>query len=172
MSDKMACILVLLLVIAFAGCKNSGVANKKTVSQKSKDETAQTVARTQKEELKVEKEVYSYEAKGRRDPFMSLVELTKEKPVKRRGVSPIENFDVEEIKLVAIAWDNQTYYAMITLPDSKSYTIKKGMTLGLYGGKVQDLTVDSLLIREQIKDYKGQFKTKDTLLRLRKEGEE
>jgi Tfp pilus assembly protein PilP len=57
------------------------------------------------------------------------------------------------------------------LPDNKSYTIRKGMTLGLYGGKVEDITKDKVLIREQVKDYRGQLKTKDTILKLRKEGE-
>jgi len=46
------------------------------------------------------------------------------------------------------------------------------MTLGLYGGKVRDITRNSVIITEQIKDYKGQLKTKDTILKLRKEEEE
>ena len=46
------------------------------------------------------------------------------------------------------------------------------MTLGLHGGKVSEVTRDAVIITEQIKDYKGQLKTKDTILKLRKEGEE
>jgi len=57
------------------------------------------------------------------------------------------------------------------MPDTKSYTIRKGMTLGLNNGKVIDITKDSVFIREQIKDYKGQTKSKDTILKLRKEEE-
>jgi type IV pilus assembly protein PilP len=103
---------------------------------------------------------------------MSLAQEIKKKPQRKKGASPVENFDIDEIKLIAIAWDNQQSYAMITLPDKKSYTIRKGMSLGLYGGKVLEITRDSVLIREQVKDYKGQDKTKDTILKLRKEGEE
>ncbi len=123
-------------------------------------------------EIKVEKEVYAYEPKGRRDPFTSLVEVKPaglQKPL--RGASPIESFDVDEIKLIAIAWDRQQSYAMVTLPDNKSFTIRKGMTLGLYRGKVSEITRDSVTITEQVKDYKGQLKTKDTILKLRKEEE-
>ena len=129
-------------------------------------------ATVQKEEPKVEKEIYVYDPKGRRDPFKSLVQVTKSKAQRKKGASPIENFDVDEIKLIAIAWDSKQYYALITMPDKKSYTIRKGMTLGLNNGKVIDITSDSVLIREQIKDYKGQSKSKDTILKLRKEGEE
>jgi len=123
-------------------------------------------------EVKAEKEVYVYEPKGRRDPFVPLTDVVKEKPLKKRGSAAIEDFDVEEIKVIAIAWDSKQYFAMVTLPDKKSYTIRKGMTLGLYGGKVREITKDSVIITEQIKDYKGQLKTKDTILKLRKEEEE
>jgi Tfp pilus assembly protein PilP len=56
------------------------------------------------------------------------------------------------------------------LPDKKSYTIKEGMVLGLYGGKVEKITKDTVVIREFIKDYRGNLKPKDTILKLR-EGE-
>jgi Tfp pilus assembly protein PilP len=46
------------------------------------------------------------------------------------------------------------------------------MTLGIYGGKVTEITKDAVIVTEQIKDYKGQLKTKDTILKLRKEEEE
>jgi Tfp pilus assembly protein PilP len=128
-------------------------------------------AQQAKEEPKTGKEVYVYEQKGRRDPFVSLVQVAKEKPKRLRGTKPIENFDVDEIKLIAILWDSKQYYALITLPDGKSYTIRKGTTLGLYGGKVEEITPDSVLIRELVKDYRGQLTTKDTILKLRKEGE-
>jgi Tfp pilus assembly protein PilP len=101
---------------------------------------------------------------------MSLVVEAKQRPDVKKKANPVENYDVSEIKLSAIVWDKKHYYALITLPDNKSYTIRKGMTLGLYGGKVLDITSDSVLIREQIKDYRGQLKTKDTLLKLRNEG--
>ena len=96
----------------------------------------------------------------------------REKAFKKKGSAAIEDFDVEEIKVIAIVWDSKQYYAMVTLPDKKSYTIRKGMTLGLYGGKVREITKDSVIITEQIKDYKGQLKTKDSILKLRKEEEE
>jgi type IV pilus assembly protein PilP len=123
-------------------------------------------------EVKAEKEVYTYEPKGRRDPFIALTELAKERPAKRKGSAPIEDVDVDEIRVIAIAWDSRQYYAMVTLPDKKSYTVRKGMTLGIYGGKVTEITKDAVIVTEQIKDYKGQLKTKDTILKLRKEEEE
>jgi Tfp pilus assembly protein PilP len=162
-------VLIGVAFITLAGCKGKASPPQSAVGKPKPAVSAPSAS--MKEEPKAEKEVYVYEQKGRRDPFMSLVQVSKEKPKRLSGRKPVENFDVDEIKLVAILWDTKQYYALITLPDNKSYTIRKGTTLGLYGGKVEDITKDKVLIREHVKDYRGQPKTKDTILKLRKEGE-
>ena len=172
MMKKFVYIFILVLLVS-PGCKGkSGTVKQQPAAKKPAAASAPAPAVVPQVETKAEKEIYAYDPKGRRDPFASLVQVIKTKPIRKKGASAVENFDLDEIKLIAIAWDSQQYYAMITLPDRKSYTVRKGMSLGLYGGKVIDITSDSVLIREQIKDYKGQDKTKDTILKLRKEGEE
>lgn len=169
---------LIVCVLSTALLMVSGCGDKPPVAPK-KPEAAKPIAAVPPQqaavapaEIKVEKEVYVYEPKDRRDPFASLVEVksaVSRQPLK--GASPIESFDVDEIKLIAIVWDRQQYYAMITLPDKKSFTIRKGMTLGIYGGKVREITPDSVIITEKVKDYRGQLKIKDTILKLRKEEE-
>jgi Tfp pilus assembly protein PilP len=44
------------------------------------------------------------------------------------------------------------------------------MKLGLYEGKVQKITKDMVVIREYVKDYRGEIKPRDSILKLRKEG--
>jgi len=170
MMNKLVYLFVLLSFISL-GCKDKIATDRKPVAQKPAATSPAASPTVQKEEPKVEKEIYVYEPMGRRDPFVSLVQVAKPKAPRKKGASPIENFDVDEIKLIAIAWDSNQYYALVTMPDTKSYTIRKGMTLGLNNGKVIDITKDSVFIREQIKDYKGQTKSKDTILKLRKEEE-
>jgi type IV pilus assembly protein PilP len=159
----------LLLVFGLAGCSNKPAVQARPAQKPGA--AAPVVQAPLPEEPRVEKEVYTYEAKGRRDPFLSLIVDIKEKPLRRRKANPVENFDVDEIKLIAIVWDKNNSYAMITLPDGKSYTIKKGLTLGLYGGRVEEITEKKVKITEQVKNYKGQTVTKDTILKLREEGE-
>jgi len=170
MMNKLVYAFILLAFISL-GCKDKTATDNKPVAKKPAATSPASTATVQKEEPKVEKEIYVYDPQGRRDPFMSLVQVVKPKAQRKKGASPIEDFDVEEIKLIAIAWDNKQYYALVTLPDKKSYTIRKGMTLGLNNGKVMDITKNSVFIREQVKDYKGQPKSKDTILKLRKEEE-
>lgn len=156
-------------LLCMAGCKDKPKTPAPTVASPAVQATA--VQTPVPEEPKVEKEVYAYDQKGRRDPFMSLIVDLKDKPrIKKKG-NPVENFDVDEIKVIAIAWEKNNSYAMITLPDGKSYTVKKGMTLGLYGGRIEEITQHSVKISEQVKNYKGQTVTKETILKLRQEGE-
>lgn len=163
-------IVTTLLMLPACGSKQAA-APKKPEAAKSQPAAAAPQAAAPQAEVKVEKEVYAYETKGRRDPFTSLIEVKSTSKKLQKGAAPIESFDVEEIKLIAIAWDKQQSYAMVTLPDKKSFTIRKGTTLGLYGGKVTAINPDSVVITEQVKDYKGQIKSKDTILKLRKEEE-
>ena len=170
MMNKLAYVFILIAFIS-SGCKDKAATTKKPAAEKPAAASAAAPATVKSEGPKAEKEIYIYDPKGRRDPFMSLAKPSK-KVERVKGASPVENYGVDEIKLIAIASDGQQYYALITLPDNKSYTLRKGMTLGLYNGKVVEITRDSVLIREQVKDYRGQTKIKDTILKLRKEGEE
>ncbi len=168
-TDRLFYLIVLLFVFGSAGCGNKPAVQAPAAP--TPKAPAPVVQAAPTEEPKVEKEVYTYEAKGRRDPFLSLIVDIKQKPQHKKRANPVENFDVDEIKLIAIVWDKNNSYAMITLPDGKSYTVKKGMTLGLYGGRVEEITKRTVKITEQVRNYKGQTVTKDTILKLREEGE-
>ncbi len=169
----LAMILVASLVMT-GGCKGSkpSPSPKRPAVAPQQSAPAQAGQSSAIPETKAEKEVYVYDAKGRRDPFTSLAVVMKTKLARKKGAAAIENFDVDEMKLIAIAWDSKSSFAQVVTPDGKSYTLRKGMTVGLYGGKVMNITPDTVVIQEQVKDYRGQQKTKDTILKLRKEGEE
>ena len=164
-------ILMFFLLFAFAGCKKEQPV-KKPMAEKVKQAEAKNIQKPAAEKITVAPEEVIYDSKGKRDPFLSLIEITKQKPMKKRGASPFESYDIEEIKLLAIAWANNKYYALIKLPDKKNYTIVEGMTIGLQGGKIEKITKDSVMIREFVKDYRGNIKPRDTILKLHKGEEE
>jgi Tfp pilus assembly protein PilP len=164
-------ILMFFLLFAFTGCKKEQPV-KKPMAEKVVQAAPKSVQKPAAETAKAAPEEVVYDSKGKRDPFLSLIEITKQKPMKKRGASPFESYDIEEIKLLAIAWANNKYYALIRLPDKKNYTITEGMTIGLQGGKVEKITKDSVVIREFVKDYRGNIKPRDTILKLHKGEEE
>lgn len=164
-------LLILLLLLPFYGCKKESPKPQPQAKKVQPRGAAQEV--NQKvEEKKVETETYTYNPAGRKDPFLSIIEATKkEKEVekKKKVTKPTEAFDVNDIKIIAIAWEKDRYYAMVRLPDGKYFTLREGMTIGLYGGKVIKIDPNTVVVREFIKDYKGEIKPRDTILKLRKE---
>lgn len=163
-------ILIIFLILPLTACKKEQAVEKKPVAEKVQPAVpAQMAAALPAEVKKVEEEIYTYETRGRRDPFLSIVIVSKQTPSKKRGASPVESYGVDTIELLAIAWDKNKRYALITLPDKKSYTISEGTTLGLHDGKVQQITKNTVVIREYIKDYRGDIKPVDTVLKLRRE---
>lgn len=156
-----------LILIPLIGCKKEQTIVKNPVEEIQPLKTEEKVE-TPVETKKIDEEIYAYVAKGRRDPFLPLTVSLKKKPTRKAGATPVESYDVDEIKLIAIAWDRHRHYALIMLPDNKSYTITEGMTLGLHGGKVHKITDEEVIIREYIKDSRGNVRSKNTVLRLLK----
>ena len=112
---------------------------------------------------------YEYSAKGRRDPFATLIQ--KPAGEGKKGSVPLENYDVTEFKLTGILWSNLEYYAVVLVPDGRNYIISQGRKIGLHGGSVYKIVKDSVIVRESLKDYRGNVKQKDTVLKLRREEE-
>ncbi len=156
---------ILLSLIFVAGCKDK----KTPVSKADPVKTSQVPTPTQSDaEESKETYIFIYDRKGKRDPFVSLVIKAQETP--KKG-APLESYDVGAIKVIGIVWGEKGYYAGITLPDGKAYTLKEGMTVGLHEGKVHSITKSSVIIKEKVKDYKGEYKLKETILKLREEEE-
>ncbi|MFZ5907648.1 MAG: pilus assembly protein PilP [Nitrospirota bacterium] len=170
MNRILICFLMAVCVLS-SSCGKGQPPPRKPSADKQAQPAATPEEKVAQEASKSGQEEVAYDARGRRDPFLPLVQVTKEKPKKKMGASPMESYGVEEIRLLAIAWDNDKYYALIMLPDKKTYTITEGMTLGLQDGKVEKITKDSVHIREYVKDYKGDIKPRDSILKLHK-GEE
>jgi Tfp pilus assembly protein PilP len=119
------------------------------------------------EEVTIEKRIYEYDTKGRRDPFVSLIEKEKEDTILTGN--PLLDNDISQMRVIAIVWEPGERYALFGLPDGKYYTIQEGMQIGLHGGDVEEILEDSVLIREQKPDFRGELRPVDTYLRLRKE---
>jgi Tfp pilus assembly protein PilP len=110
---------------------------------------------------------YEYNAKGRRDPFATLI--VKAETERKKGGIPLENYGVNEFKLTAVLWSKSGFYALVSAPDGKSFTLRQGTTIGLHGGKVDKIRKDSVIIKEFLKDYRGRVNPNYTVLKLRRE---
>mgnify|MGYP001594960785 FL=1 len=163
-------ILIVILILTspfFLGACDKKAAPSKAAAAKAAQEAAPQSADAK--ETKAVEEVITYEKKEKRDPFVSLVVTAAEKP--KKGQTPLENYDISAIKILGIVWNEKGNFATVVLPDGKAYTLREGMTIGIHEGKIQKINKNHIVIIERIKDYKGQLKSKETILKLR-EGEE
>jgi type IV pilus assembly protein PilP len=169
---KVALISILCLLMPLGACSKDPVPVKRPrVTRAAPVEVKAQPQPTVETEDAAQPKFYAYDARGRRDPFRSLVKKDKQESRVKPNASPLERFSVEEIRLLAIASDKDENYALILLPNQKSFTIRKGMVLGLEGGKVEEISAEKVVIREHVKDFRGDLKPKDTVLKLHK-GEE
>ena len=112
---------------------------------------------------------YVYERRDRRDPFVPLI-VPKKKVEKVKGVKAgtLESYDISEFKLAAIAKKGKNYFALITTPDNRSFTVHKGMAIGMNKGKVKDITRDKIVLVEYSRDFRGELKSREIILEFRK----
>ncbi|MEK7736093.1 MAG: pilus assembly protein PilP, partial [Nitrospirota bacterium] len=157
---------ILSLVLFSASCDKKAAPSKAAPAKTAKEAAPQSadVIGT-----KAVEEITTYDKRGKRDPFVSLVVTAAEKP--KKGQTPLENYDISAIKILGIVWNEKGNFATVVLPDGKAYTLREGMTIGIHEGKIQKINKNHIVIIERIKDYKGQLKSKETILKLR-EGEE
>jgi hypothetical protein len=90
---------------------------------------------------------YSYEVRGRRDPFRSLLIRN---PKERPGISGLPGMLVEELELQGTIKTKAGWLAMMRGTDNRSYLLKKGTTV--FDGEVTDLTAAEITFRQNVND--------------------
>ena len=110
---------------------------------------------------------YVYEQRNRRDPFMTLIVPTQKRgAAEERKVGTLEGYDLSEFVLAAIAKRGTAFFALLTAPDNRSFTVTKGDIIGLNKGRVEDISADKIVFVEYSRDYRGDRKPKQITLEI------
>jgi Tfp pilus assembly protein PilP len=112
---------------------------------------------------------YTYEAQGRRDPFVSALGSGFEpKLVSKRGIGPAGMLTAE-ISVRGIMQTNGTLTAIVLGSDSKTYIMHAGDKL--LDGSVKSITAEGLTIVQEVNDPLSLVKTREVrkLLRSRED---
>ncbi|RJQ20308.1 MAG: hypothetical protein C4560_05290 [Nitrospiraceae bacterium] len=119
-----------------------------------------------------QEEGYIYQQGNRRDPFEPLIVASKKSAKKesgRTGPGTLESYDISEFSLVAVARKGDGYFALLTTPDNRSFTVRKGSIIGLNKGRVEEITKDRVVLAEYSKDFKGSLRPRKITLEFSKE---
>ena len=105
-----------------------------------------------------------------RDPFrpftLDLKPLSAGPPK-----TPLEQYDVGSLKLVAVIWNTQHPRAMVEDSSGLGYTIDVGTPIGRNQGVVKRIEPDAVIVEEEFVDFYGEQKKNDVVLKLETEGE-
>lgn len=118
----------------------------------------------------------TYDPKDRFDPFEPLFKDEPEAPVstgkdgrkRRTPQTPLERVALSQLKLSAIMRTPKGNSAIVEDATGKGYVIRKGTYIGLNSGQVIQIDRDGVVIEEEIEDLMGEFKIKNTELKLQK----
>jgi len=97
---------------------------------------------------------FSYDPEGRRDPFRSLIEGTKNPDELTDQVRPpgLAGMMVEELTLEGIIDTPSGIMAFVLGRDNVSYILRAGTKL--YNGEVKEIQQDRVIFRQQVNDPK------------------
>lgn len=109
------------------------------------------------------------EPHGMRDPFRPMTLQTRVVSRRRANLSPLERFELSQLKLVGIVWDIKEPRAMVEDSRGLGYTIKVGTAIGNNGGKVKAIQRNQIVIEETLVDVAGAQKTRNVSLKLPEE---
>lgn len=108
---------------------------------------------------------YAYSPIGKRDPFRSLYdELSHQSS--DADLTPLQTFEIDQLRLVGIVSRIATPYAMVEDPTSKGHTLRRGTLIGKNWGRVSQIQPDCVIIKEEYRDYTGRKVTNKTSMCL------
>ncbi len=106
----------------------------------------------------------------KRDPFRPFnLDI---KPI-RSGApkTPLEEYDLGALKLVAVIWSATNPKAMVENATGLGFTIQVGTRIGPNGGVVRKIEPNQVVVEEEFVDFYNEKKKSEVVLKLQTEGE-
>jgi len=112
---------------------------------------------------------FTYDRIGLRDPFRTYEMEEKSRRAELGADSgPLEQYDVNQMSLLAVVWNTGSARALIQDPSGKSYIIGSGTRIGKNNGRVTAIDDNLVVVNETYVDFLGQETTKDIEMRIRR----
>jgi type IV pilus assembly protein PilP len=116
---------------------------------------------------------FVYNSNNKKDPFVSILQLTvkdiaREKKFahKKGHLSPLEDYDLRIIKILAITQQGNEFIATGQIPDNRTFPIRIGTPIGKQGGIVFKIDLENVIIKEEYFDEKGKKMIIETTIQL------
>lgn len=108
-------------------------------------------------------EPFIYDAKNRRDPFQPYADF---RPVDTQlMLSPLQRYDLDELKLVGIMWDVHSPKAMFIDPDKQVHVVGRDESIGKKNGYIATIREGEVVVVESVRKD-GEVVFKPRVLRM------
>lgn len=87
-------------------------------------------------------------------------------PDLERPKEALEEFPLENLKMVGYLFQNKIGYAVIRAPDGKLHRIKAGNYIGLNFGLIKEITETEVIVKEVVQDSAGDWSDRVSSLQL------
>ena len=101
-----------------------------------------------------------------RDPFRPATLRKKVVARPRENLSPLERFELNQLKIVGIIWDMNEPRAMVEDGTGLGYTIKLGAPIGANDGVVKAIHRNEIIVEEYYQDVYGARKKREVSMKL------
>lgn len=101
-----------------------------------------------------------------RDPFRPMNLRTKTPARARENLSPLERFELGQLKIVGIIWDLKEPRAMVEDTAGLGYIVKVGTPIGINDGTVKAIGRSEVIVEESYEDSSGAKRKRDVSMRL------
>jgi type IV pilus assembly protein PilP len=116
-------------------------------------------------------DTFIYSPVGKRDPFKSS--YRDDSTGKGQDITgpqgPLQRYEIDQLKLVAVISGISQPRAMVTTPDGKGFTVKNGTRIGKNFGRVVRIKTSEVIIAEDYRDWNGRKVTNYIHMTLKKD---
>ncbi|HEX9143509.1 MAG TPA: pilus assembly protein PilP [Candidatus Binatia bacterium] len=108
----------------------------------------------------------------RRDPFRPFTLNVRPNVRRRENLSPLERYELGQLKLVGIIWNLKQPTAMVEDAAGLGYVVKVGTPIGASDGTVKSIKQNEIVIEEFFVDLYGAKKRREVSMRVSAENTE
>jgi type IV pilus assembly protein PilP len=102
----------------------------------------------------------------RRDPFRPFTLNTRTHNRSRETLSPLERYELGQLRLVGVVWHVKEPSAMIEDSAGLGYVVKVGTPIGPNDGKIKAIKPDLIIVEETYVDRLGGKKRREVNIKL------
>ena len=121
-------------------------------------------------------EPFVYDPRGRRDPFKPYAGIVDDatKRIENTLLSedtnqqPLQSYDLDQFKLVAVMWDIRTPRAMFMDPKAQVHIVGRDERIGRKNGYIAAIREGEVVVVEQVKNEDNQSSYSTKVLRIQR----